>query len=173
MAARPNDMARRVFFSFHYSDVVRAMNVRNSWVVRGENEPVGFVDGADFETIERQGDAAIKRWIDGQLNGTSVTIVLIGAETWGRSYVQYEIRQSYVRGNGLLGISIHNIQDFNRQTAVAGANPFSYTRVPGRTLLGQEMSLPYRVPVFDWVNDSGRDNIGRWIEQVAPKQIGS
>ena len=70
-------MARRVFFSFKYKDVSRAMVVRNSWVVQGR-EAVGFVDAAAFENLKRQGDAAIKRWIDGQLNGTSVTVVLVG-----------------------------------------------------------------------------------------------
>ena len=91
-------MPRRVFFSFHYDDVVRAMNVRNSWVVRGDNEPVGFIDKAAFEVVERQGDAAIKRWIDAQMNGTSVTVVLIGTNTWSRPYVQYEIEQSLYQG---------------------------------------------------------------------------
>ena len=41
-------MARRVFFSFKYKDVSRAMVVRNSWVTQGK-EAAGFVDAADFE----------------------------------------------------------------------------------------------------------------------------
>ena len=39
------------------------MVVRNGWVTQGK-EAAGFVDAADFETLKRQGDAAIKRWID-------------------------------------------------------------------------------------------------------------
>lgn len=58
-------MARRVFFSFKYLDVSRAMVVRNSWVAKGD--AAGFVDAAAFKSIKRQGDAAIQRWIDGQL----------------------------------------------------------------------------------------------------------
>ena len=69
-------MARRAFFSFKHEDVTRAMVVRNSWVTQGK-EAAGFVDAADFEKLKKQGDAAIKRWIDGQLNGTSVTVVLV------------------------------------------------------------------------------------------------
>ena len=163
-------MARRVFFSFHYDDVVRTMNVRNSWVVRPDNVPLGFVDKAAFEAVERQGEAAIKRWIDTQLDGTSVTVVLIGTNTWSRPYVQYEIEKSYTRGNGLLGIWIHNIQDFNGRTSQAGQNPFAHTQVPGPTLLSPRVPLPYRIPVYDWVNDRGRDNIGAWIESVAPRR---
>ena len=41
-------MARRVFFSFKYEDVSRAMVVRNSWVTQGK-EAAGFIDAADFE----------------------------------------------------------------------------------------------------------------------------
>ncbi|MCH0018293.1 TIR domain-containing protein, partial [Enterococcus faecium] len=70
-------MVRRVFFSFHYADVTRAMVVRNSWTLRGTKE-AGFVDKAEFEKVKRNGDIAIKNWIDNQLIGTSVTVVLIG-----------------------------------------------------------------------------------------------
>jgi hypothetical protein len=76
-------MARRAFFSFKYEDVSRAMVVRNSWVTQGGQQAAGFVDAADFEKIKRQGDAAIKRWIDDQLKGTSVT-----SRTGRKRYVQ-------------------------------------------------------------------------------------
>ena len=166
-------MTRRVFFSFHYADVVRAMNVRNSWVVRRDNEEAGFVDAAEFEAVERHGDGAIQRWIDEQLKGTSVTVVLIGQHTWGRPYVQYEIRQSFTRGNGLLGIHITGIRDFLGRTESRGQNPFSYTRVPGTALLGGDVPLLVRPPVYDWAADDGRENIDRWIEAVAPRPRGS
>lgn len=95
-------MARRVFFSFKYKDVSRAMVVRNSWVTQGK-EAAGFVDAADFEKIKRQGDPAIKRWIDNQLNGTSVTVMLVGKYTCNSRWVKYEIQKSIEIGNGLLG----------------------------------------------------------------------
>lgn len=40
-------MARNVFFSFKYDDVSRAMIVRNSDVIRGD-EKRGFIDKAEF-----------------------------------------------------------------------------------------------------------------------------
>lgn len=77
-------MARRVFFSFHYdNDINRSMTVRNSWVTQGK-EVAGFIDKAAFEQIKRQGDTAVHNWIDKQLEGTSVTVVLIGSETLKR-----------------------------------------------------------------------------------------
>jgi len=74
-------MARKIFFSFHYErDAWRAGQVRNCNVVASEDQ-YGFIDAADWESIKKKGDAAIKGWIDDQLKNTSVTIVLIGAET--------------------------------------------------------------------------------------------
>src|SRR5258705_12554382 len=102
-------MARRVFFSFKYKDVSRAMVVRNSWVTQGK-EAAGFVDAADFESLKKQGDKAIQRWIDGQLNGTSVTVVLVGAETCASRWVKYEIDKSKARRHGLLGIDVSKIK---------------------------------------------------------------
>jgi hypothetical protein len=71
------------------------MVVRNSWVTQGR-EAAGFVDAADFEEIKRQGDSAIKRWIDDQLQNTSVTVVLVGAETCLSRRVRYGIERSVV-----------------------------------------------------------------------------
>src|SRR5271154_6807247 len=99
-------MARRVFFSFHYErDGQRASVVRNSWVTKGDE--AGYIDSAAWEEVKGKGDASVKRWIEGQLSGTSVTVVLIGAETSSRNWVRYEIMRSYERGNGMLAIYLH------------------------------------------------------------------
>ena len=99
-------MARRVFFSFHYQkDIWRTNVVRNSNVVEGA-AAAGFQDASLWEEAKKKGDAAIKKMINlNALEGTSVTVVLIGAETAQRTYVTYEIEQSIAKGNGLLGIS--------------------------------------------------------------------
>ena len=48
------NLARRVFFSFHYkNDINRSMTVRNSWVTQGK-EAAGFIDKADFEKVKLQ-----------------------------------------------------------------------------------------------------------------------
>src|SRR4051812_45650948 len=109
-------MARRVFFSFEYAnDVGRAMVVRKSNALRGI-DAAGFIDSAAFETIRRSGGDAIKRWIDGQLTNTSVTVVLVGRDTCSSEWVEYEIEQSKKRGSGLLGVDISKIRNFQGQT---------------------------------------------------------
>ena len=73
-------MARKVFFSFDYDDVWRVNVIRNSDVTKKSAEVAGFIDKAKFEEVKKGADA-IRKWIDQQMEGTSVTVVLIGANT--------------------------------------------------------------------------------------------
>lgn len=139
---------RHVFFSFKYKDVSRAMVVRNSWVTQG-NRAAGFIDAADFEKIKRQGDTSIKRWIDNQLEGTSVTVVLVGQHTCSSRWVRYEIDKSIERGNGLLGIDISKIKDFQGRTSERCGE------------------IPKDYPFYLWDKHKGYANIGNWIEEAA------
>jgi len=160
-------MARRVYFAFHYQrDIWRVNQVRHTWVTKEDIEEAGYIDAADFEKVERQGEEAVNRWIDSQLEGTSVTVVLIGYETHARKYVGYEIEQSYKRGNGLLGIYIHNLKDRNGNTDYKGNNPFDTWYI---TKNGQKIYFSQIYPTYDWVNDDGYNNIGDWIEAAAKK----
>lgn len=141
-------MARRVFFSFEYGDVSRAMVVRKSWVTQGR-EAAGFIDAADFEKLKRQGDDAIRDWIDEQLIGTSVTVVLVGEDTCDSKWVKYEIEKSEDRGNGLLGIDVSKIKDLDEET----------TERCGK--------LPAGYSFYLWNKDEGYKNMGAWIEKAA------
>ncbi len=157
-------MTRKVFFSFHYQrDYWRVNQVRNSWVTKGESN--AFMDAASWEKIKRKGVRSIKNWIDDQLKGTSVTIVLIGIETANRKYVDYEIEKSCKRGNGLLGIYIDSLKDQNGATEFwQGRNPFSnFTTKEGFMF---DTKLSDIVPTYDWVDDNGYSNIDRWIEKA-------
>ena len=160
-------MARRAFFSFHYdNDINRSMTVRNSWVTQGK-EAAGFIDKAEFEQIKRQGDTAVHNWIDKQLEGTSVTVVLIGSETLNRPFVQYEICRSLQRGNAVIGIHINAIRDMrtlstsfrgNTHTAIgyyADNSPAYFDNVADG--------------IYDYVADNGYANMRIWIENAAVK----
>lgn len=116
-------MARRVFFSFHYQrDVWRINQIRNIPNVTG-CAAAGFQDASLWEEAKKKGDAAIKRMIDGALNNTSVTVVFIGNKTAGRKFINYEIEQSIERGNGIVGIQIHHLEDHQGEADQPGATP--------------------------------------------------
>ena len=145
-------MARHVFYSFHYvPDNWRVSQIRN----------IGSLDGNkaahdnDWETVTKAGDAAIQRWIQTQMKGRSCTPVLIGAQTAGRKWINYEITESWKAGKGVAGIHIHKLLDRHQRPATKGANPFS-----GFTLSNQQFDQivrAYDPPGYD------SKSVYRWI----------
>ena len=141
-------MARNVYFSYKCTDVSRAIIVRDSWITHG-SKAAGFIDAADIERIERQGESSVQQWIDQALQGTSVTVVLVGRDTCTSQWVRHEIEKSISAGNALLGVDISNIPDEKGNTS---------------ELCGE---LPAGYPFYDWVRDEGEKHIGEWIERAA------
>ena len=116
-------MARRAFYSFHYKpDNSRAAQVRNMGMVEG-NSPVS---DNDWETVTKGGDAAIKKWISGQMYGRSCTVVLVGAGTANRKWINHEIIKSWDDGMGVVGIHVNGLKNLDGKTSLKGNNPFSY-----------------------------------------------
>jgi hypothetical protein len=120
-------MARSIYFSFHYQDVVdfRANVVRNSGKFRQNGEI--FRDGSIWEEAAEKQVYKIKQLIDSELIGSSVTCVLIGSETYTRRWVRYEIMKSLEMKKGLVGVGINWIKDKKGNTKFwPGENPFDY-----------------------------------------------
>lgn len=104
----------------------------------------------------RRGDTAIRTWINTQMSGTSVTVVLIGPETLSRPWVRYEIDRSLEQKKGLLGITMEGI----RQSDGYPDNWSLYdTYGP--------FVAPSTVPIYSWIGQNGRQNLGAWIEAAA------
>jgi len=139
-------MARQVFFSFHYAN--------DLW----------RYDHSLWEEAKTKGSTAIQKLIDDGLTGASVTIALIGAETYARKWCKYEIAKSH-GDKGLLGIRIHNIKDQQQATGIKGPNPFAYVEIEDAS--GNKASLAGEYPIYDWVNDDGYNNVDDWIEAAA------
>lgn len=115
-------MARRAFYSFHYSpDNWRAAKVREIGAIEG-NRPA--TDNG-WETVTKGGGAAITRWIAGQMKGCSCTVVLVGSNTAGRKWIDHEILKSWDNGMGVVGIHIHGLKDRAEKVTVKGRNPFT------------------------------------------------
>ncbi|MBX9926001.1 MAG: TIR domain-containing protein [Hyphomicrobiaceae bacterium] len=130
-------MPRKVFFSFHYDDVTRANVVRNSDVITRQYQTgVRFYDKSLWEEAKKQGAQAIKRMINGALEGSTVTCVLIGQQTWQRPWVRYEILKSMARGNGILGVEIHDVGFSATRTLSSLAGLLTSQPAPAGGLLG-------------------------------------
>ncbi len=158
-------MARKVFYSFYYKeDNWRASQVRNIGVIES-NQPVS---DNDWEQIKKGGDEAIKRWINEQLNGRSCTIVLIGTNTAGRKWINYEIEKSWNKRKGLFGIYIHNLKDKDGNQSIKGRNPFD-----DFTMKRDNRKLSSIVKSYDPPNYDSKDvyvyiaqNIETWVEEA-------
>lgn len=124
-------MAKRVYFAFHYQDVVnfRANVVRNHWLTKPDRDAAGFFDASLWEEAKKKGDVAIKRLINAGLEGTSTTCILIGSQTHARPWVRYEILKSFKRGNAILAVHINSITAKDQRTKPLGPNPLLHVGV--------------------------------------------
>jgi len=119
-------MAKRVYFAFHYQDVIdfRANVVRKHNFTEGVKS-AGYYDYSIWENAKSTSPATLKRLIDTELENTSVTVVLIGSDTWVRRWVRYEIFKSIERSNYVFGIHINGIKGKDGQIKPLGPNPFN------------------------------------------------
>ena len=150
---------RQVFYSFHYgNDAFRVNQIRNMGVIDG-NSPVSE---NDWEKIKRTSPAAVMEWIDDSMKYRSCVIVLIGAETANRHWVQYEIRKAWNEGKGLFGIYIDELRNIDGSICHRGGNPFERVLVNWKPL--SKVIRVYTPPasnVYGYI----KDNLLDWVEK--------
>jgi hypothetical protein len=160
-------MARRVFFSFDYErDIWRVSQIRNCWLTKPDRETAGFVDARSWEERTWKGKEEVQKWIDRELEGTTVTIVFIGSKTSSNEFVNYGIKRSRLLKKGLFGIYIHNLKDQDGKTELKGENPLEKFCSIEK---GKITSLSQIYPIYDWMDNDGNNNIADWIEKAARK----
>jgi hypothetical protein len=158
-------MTRRTFYSFHYKpDNWRASQVRNMGVVDG-NRPCS---DNDWETITQGGDEKIKKWIAEQMDGKSCVIVLIGANTAGRKWINHEIVKGWDDGKGVVGVYIHNLKDSDGKQSSKGANPFASIRYGNTGKMLSSIVKAYDPPYSNSTNvyDYIKENLADWVEEA-------
>lgn len=156
-------MARRVFYSFHYKpDNWRVSQVRNIGKIE-DNKPAS--DNA-WETVTKGGEKKIKEWIDNQMSGRTCVVVMIGANTKGRKWIDYEIKKAWKDGKGLLGVNIHGLKNSAGNQGSKGANPFWGFTVGDKRLssIVKVYDPPYASSKY--VYNHIKDNLEDWIEEA-------
>jgi hypothetical protein len=152
---------KKSLFSFNFKeDHWRAATVRGIGSVEGNAE----LSDNDWEAVKKKGAAAVENWIDGQMQGKSCVVVLVGANTANRPWIDYEIKQAWKLKKGLVGIRIHKLLNSQRLSSVAGTNPFNGFKL-GEKQLSSIVTL-YDPPGVDGkaAYKSISDNIGDLIE---------
>jgi len=156
-------MARKCFFSFHYKpDNWRASQVRKAGVIEGN----ASVSDNDWETVTKGGDEAIKKWINGQLDGRTCTVVLIGENTAGRKWINHEIRRSWELGKGVVGIYIHNLKDSDGNQSKKGDNPFAKVSFGKGTYADVVKAYDPPFSTSTYVYDHIKEKLAGWVEEA-------
>ncbi len=157
-------MSRHVFYSLHYdNDRTRVELIRNLAGLQANLE----ARPSEWATLKRSGDFSIKRWLEQQLRGRSCMIVLIGAETALRPWVQYEIKRARELRLGLLGVCVHQLADAKGKQSTKGASPFA----PGT---GEQSALEH---VYDPPETEPKlayrfiaDHLDAWVDNAVAAQ---
>ena len=79
-----------------------------------------------------------------------------------------EVQQSFAKGNGMLGIYVHQCKNLAGQTSAKGDNMFGEI---GKDANGKPVYFSSSYQCYDWVDDDWYNNLGKWIEAAA-KQAG-
>ena len=142
-------MARRTFFSFHYKHIWKVNQIRSMPNIIG-TAAAGFQDASLWEESKKKGKRHIENMIDKGLENTSVTVVFITKGAANREYINYEIDQSLARGNGLVAVQIHHLEDPNVSGNSPGAIP---------TKITSNSFKAYRY--------TNKESLAKWIEEAA------
>lgn len=147
-----------VFYSFHFdNDVMRVQQIRQMGMIDGD-EPVSK---NDWETVKKNGNAAIEKWIDDNMKYKRCVVVLIGTDTHRRPWVIHEIKKAWEDGRGLLGIHIHNLNCPNNGTCSKGKNPFDQFTFKNN---GVVVVPPVYDPPASNAYNHIKDNLAAWVD---------
>jgi hypothetical protein len=134
------------FISYHHID----QEWKNYFVQEFAVNQEIFIDGSLDDRVDSNAPEYVHRRIrEEYITGTSVTIVLCGAETWKRRYIDWEIHSTIHKRHGIFGIVIPG-------TPASGVNNY---RVPDRL----EDNIPGYATLYTWPG-SGLE-LRMWIEQ--------
>jgi hypothetical protein len=98
---------RKVFISYHhggdqayYDAFSRAFSDRYDVITDNS-----LARGVESDVVEY----VMRRIRENYITGSSCTIVLVGLDTWGRKYVDWEIDATLQKAHGLIGIQLPTI----------------------------------------------------------------
>lgn len=158
-------MSRKVFLSFHFAnDSHRVSQVKNMGVI--ENQRI--LSSNQWEDVKAGGKSKIEKWIDDEMTGKSCAVVLIGSQTAGRSWVEYEFKKAWSDGKGVVGVYVHNLKDLSGNQSAKGLNPFS-----GFTVGEDKKSFDSVVKAHDPPSTDSKvvyahiaTNLEKWVEEA-------
>ena len=95
---------RKVFVSYHHGGdqayyVAFSRDFHDTYEVVTDNSLERSIDSEDVDYVMR-------RIRENYISGTSCTMVFVGAATWGRKYVDWELKATLDKQHGLIGVML-------------------------------------------------------------------
>jgi hypothetical protein len=144
-----NTQKHKVFISYHHAN---DEDDKKYFVELFSNMLNGFIDNSvwdgDIDDANLSSEQIYKKIRDEYIKDSTVTIVLIGKETWKRKHIDWEIATSLVNGsknkrNGLIGILLPSRDDY-------GKTNYDACTIPPR--LHDNTKCGY-AKIYDWSGD--------------------
>lgn len=104
----PQKIKRKVFVSYHHGGDQDYYNKFSN--AFGEDYEAVTDNSLDRAIDSTDVDYVMRRIRENYITGTSCTIVLIGNDTWGRKYVDWEIKATLDKEHGLIGVWLPALQ---------------------------------------------------------------
>jgi len=101
-------MARRVFLSFKAEDKQQVQGLR--LMAANDKFDVDFFDESVRVAIDSNNAEYVRRKIREKINRTSVTICMIGSETHTSKWVDWELEESFDKGNTVIAMALKGIE---------------------------------------------------------------
>jgi len=101
------DKAHNIFISHYGKHDAEVQRIKQRLSDSGYLVRNFSVDSTNHKDGTRPSDAVIQRLLRMRINWSSTLICLIGPDTHKRPWVNYEIRQAYLKGKRIVGVYLH------------------------------------------------------------------
>jgi hypothetical protein len=138
------EIKRKVFISYHhggdqpYYDAFSRAFSRDYDIIADNS----LARGIESDVVEY----VMRRIRENYITGSSCTIVLVGRDTWGRKYVDWEIEATLQKEHGLIGIQLPSLP----------IKPDNTVTVPDRLYDNIQTGYALWVP-WDWLVQNPRE----------------
>jgi hypothetical protein len=96
----------KIFISFHHGGDQSYYDAFSK--AFHDNYDVIYDNSLERRIDSESVDYVMRRMRENYINGSSCTIVLVGRDTWGRKYVDWEIKATLDAQHGLIGVHLPN-----------------------------------------------------------------
>lgn len=147
-----SQVKRKVFVSYHHSG---DQYYYDDFSSKFYNQYEAITDNSLDRRVESDDVDYVMRLIrENYITGTSCTIVLVGNNSWGRKYIDWEIKATLDKQHGLIGVQLPTLQQ----------NLYGNVNVPAR--LSDNIDSGYAVWVT-WANfTASASSCKSYIEQA-------